>query len=61
MPYTYCFKSNKLTTALGRLSCLRRQKRFLKDCGSKLIRRRMQSLDKLEAKDKEVADIEARV
>ncbi|KZL83934.1 hypothetical protein CI238_13143 [Colletotrichum incanum] len=38
-----------------------RQKRFLKDCGSELIRRRMQSLDELEAKDKEVADIEARV
>ncbi|CCF46066.1 hypothetical protein CH063_14938 [Colletotrichum higginsianum] len=61
MPCTYCFKSNKLSTALGRLSRLRKQKRFLKDRGSELIRRGLQSLDELEAQDREVAEAEARV
>ncbi|CCF43076.1 hypothetical protein CH063_12889 [Colletotrichum higginsianum] len=51
----------QLSTALGRLSRLRKQKRFLKDRGSELIRRGLQSLDELEAQDREVAEAEARV
>ncbi|OHW99323.1 hypothetical protein CSPAE12_01971, partial [Colletotrichum incanum] len=52
--------SNNIASAY-KFFFFKRQKRFLKDRGSELIRRRIQSLDKLEVKDKEVADIEARV
>lgn len=51
----------QLATALGRLSRLRKQKRFLKERGSDLIRRGMQSVEEWEAEEKSLEAQEMRV
>ncbi|KAL0929832.1 uncharacterized protein CTRU02_215262 [Colletotrichum truncatum] len=51
----------QLAAALGRLSRLRKQKRFLKERGSDLIRRGMQSVDEWEEEERVVAAQEAAV
>ena len=44
----------QLQTAVGRLARLRRQKRVLKERGSELFRRGMQSLDEMEEEDRRI-------
>ncbi|KAF6819677.1 hypothetical protein CPLU01_12959 [Colletotrichum plurivorum] len=76
MPCSPCFRLNKvckMSENSNRCSeCVRaglsrcdgsdvRQKRFLKDRGSELIRRGMQSLDELETKDRRLTESESRV
>ncbi|KAK4095871.1 hypothetical protein N658DRAFT_502222 [Parathielavia hyrcaniae] len=51
----------QLQTAVGRLARLRRQKRFLKERGSELFRRGVQSLEELEEEDRRLEASEARV
>ncbi|KAH9234155.1 hypothetical protein K456DRAFT_1834731, partial [Colletotrichum gloeosporioides 23] len=61
MPCSPCFQHSCLAAALGCLSYLYKQKRFLRERGSDLIRRGMQSINEWEVEERALEAQESRV